>query len=345
MNVGAVDVQFTWLNEASVRVTLVHNPAAGDEQHSGDDLLEILAEAGHEARLVTGEKKLEKKLGKALEEAGELVVVAAGDGGVRRVALALEGRDVPMAILPIGTANNIAKSLGIYGAVRELVAGWRRAERRRLRIGTVAARAGATRFLESTGVGLFAELVTRGGEEAHENAAGLTGNPIDRALALLQRIVAAQAPEFRRLVLDGVDLSGEYLMVEAMNLPLAGPNVQLAPGADLSDGQLDLVTVSERERPLVEDYLHARLAGEVAPLELPVRRGRRIELGAGPEELHVDDDVWEPDAPGAGTRASKPPSGEVTISLEEKSVEVLVPRSRGSVPAGATRPSGRMFPP
>jgi diacylglycerol kinase (ATP) len=308
-----------------VRVTLVHNPAAGDEQHSGDDLLDELATGGYEARLVTGKKKLEKKLEKALEDPGELVVVAAGDGGVRRVALALAGRDIPMAVLPIGTANNIAKSLGVLGAVHELVAGWRRAKRRKLRIGTVSATGSAMRFVEATGVGLFAELVSRGGEEAHENAAGLTGNPIDRALALLQRIVSEQAPKFRRLVLDGTDISGEYLMVEAMNIPLAGPNVQLAPGADSGDARLDLVTVSERERKLVEEYLRARLAGEAAPLELPVRRGRRIQLGAVPEELHVDDDVWDPEAPRASTRASEPPPGEVTIALEEKGVEVLVP--------------------
>jgi diacylglycerol kinase family enzyme len=321
MNVGAVDVQFTRTNEAPVRVTLVHNPTAGDEQHSGEVLLEELAAAGYEARLVTDKKKLEK----ALEDPGELVVVAAGDGGVRRVALALAGRALPMAILPIGTANNIAKSLGIFGAVRELVAGWRRAERRRLRIGTVAAGGGVMRFVESAGVGVFAELVTRGGEEAHENAAGLTGNAIDRALALLQRLVSEQAPGYRRLALDGTDLSGEYLLVEAMNIPFAGPNVQLAPKADLGDGQLDLVTVSERERELVEEYVRARLAGEAAPLELPVRRGERVQLRAAPDELHVDDGAWKPEPARSGTRGSEPPQGEVTIALEEKGVEVLVP--------------------
>jgi diacylglycerol kinase (ATP) len=327
MKVGAVDVQFTRSNEASVRVTLVHNPAAGDEQHSGDDLLEELAAAGYEARLVAGKKKLEKKLEKALEDSGELVVVAAGDGGVRRVALALAGRDIPMAVLPIGTANNIAKSLGVFGAVHELVAGWRQAKRRKLQIGTVSATGSVMRFVESTGVGLFAELITRGAEEAHENAAGLTGNPIDRALVLLQRIVSERAATFRRLVLDGTDISGEYLMVEAMNIPLAGPNVQLAPGADLGDGRLDLVTVSERERKLVEEYLRARLAGQAAPLELPVHRGQRIQLRAVPEDLHVDDEVWEPETTRVTTRAVEPHPGEVMIALEAKSVEVLVPRS------------------
>ena len=128
-------------------------------------------------------------------------------------------------------------------------------------------------------------------------------------------------------MLDGTDLSAEYLMVEAMNIPLAGPNVQLAPGADLGDGQLDLVTVSERERKLVEEYLRARLAGEAAPLELPVRRCRRIQLGAAPDELHVDDRRLGGRRGRSQRTRKEPPPGEVTIALQEKSVEVLVPRS------------------
>ena len=130
------------------------------------------------------------------------------------------------------------------------------------------------------------------------------------------------------MALDGTDLSGEYLLVEAMNIPLAGPNVPLAPGADFSDGLLDLVMVTEREREAVEEYLRARLAGEAAPLELPVRRGRRIQSSrASPAELHVDDDAWKPRAEPAHAKEVEPPPGEVTIALEGKSVEVLVPRS------------------
>ena len=197
-----------------------------------------------------------------------------------------------MAILPTGTANNIAKSLGVSGTVgagRGLAAGHSPDAQDRNGLGR--RRRHAVRRVD--GSRPVRQPVIRGGEEAHENAAGLTGNPIDRALGLLQRIVSEQAPVFRRLVLDGTDLSAEYLMVEAMNIPLAGPNVQLAPGADLGDDRLYLVTVSERERRLVEEYLRARLAGEPAPLELPIRRCRRIQLGAAPDELHVDDGAWE----------------------------------------------------
>jgi diacylglycerol kinase family enzyme len=295
------------------RVTLVHNPGAGDEQHSAKEILKQLAKAGYDAHLQ-----------KALADPGDLVVVAGGDGSIRQVALALAGRGIPMAILPFGTANNIAKSLGTLGSVPELIAGWRRAERRRLMLGTVATRWGSMRFVESVGVGVFTELVTRGGSEVNEST-GLTGHAIDRALLLLRRIVEERAPRFRRLELDGSDLSGEYLLVEVMNMPLVGPNIPLAPGADYGDEQLEVVMVTERERALLAEYVRARLSGGAAPPELTRRRGARVTMYASPGELHVDDEAWRPEQPaGAAVPVPGPDEGEVTITLEDAGVEVLV---------------------
>lgn len=304
-----------------MRVTLIHNPAAGDERHSAKRLLEALADAGYEASLRSTRKD---GLEQALEDPGALVVVAGGDGSIKRTAIALAGRGVPMAILPIGTANNIAKSLGVMGSVGELIAGWSRAERRRLTIGGVATRWGRMRFVESVGVGVFSELIARGDSEVDENSAGLTGHAIDRALLLLQRIVAERQPRRRRLELDGCDLSGEYLLVEVMNIPLVGPNVPLAPGADYGDDQLDLVTVTERERGLLAEYVRGRLAGGSAPPALTVRRGTRVVMEASANELHVDDEPWGPAGPAAAGDTGLLPEGEVTISLERIAVEVLV---------------------
>jgi diacylglycerol kinase (ATP) len=304
-----------------VRVTLVHNPGAGEEQDVERMLLEKLKAAGHDARLVSGKKDLEKKL----EEPGDLVAVAGGDGSVKQAALALAGREVPMAILPIGTANNIAKSLGSLGRFDELIAGWRKAERRRLAVGTVATRWGAMRFVESAGTGAFAELVIRGPEEIDENTAGLTGPAIDRALLLLQRILEERHPIHRHVELDGNDLSGEYLLVEAMNIGLVGPNIPLAPGTDFGDRRLELVTISERERGVLAEYVRARLAGEATRLDLPRQSGERVVLHASPRELHVDDDAWNTKPDHAERKEADAPEGKVTIALDEDAVEVLVP--------------------
>jgi diacylglycerol kinase family enzyme len=305
-----------------VRVTLVHNPGAGDEQHSANGILKELAEAGYDARLRSSKRD---GIEKVLDDPGDLVVVAGGDGSIKKVAIAIAGRGVPMAILPIGTANNIAKSLGALGSVPELIAGWRGAPRRRLALGTVTTRWGAMRFIESAGVGVFTELVTRGDTEVNQTATGLTGHAIDRALLLLQRIVAERAPRFRRLEVDGSDRSGEFLLVEAMNMPLVGPNIPLAPGADYGDDALEVVTVAEREREILAEYVRARLSGGAAPPRLTVRRGSRVTLRASPAELHVDDGAWKPEQlAGADDPGPTLEEGEVTIALDHTGVEVLV---------------------
>ena len=305
-----------------MRVTLVHNPGAGDEQHSAKRILKELADAGYDAHLHSIRKE---GIEKALADPGDLVVVAGGDGSIKKVAVAIAGRGIPMALLPLGTANNIAKSLGALGSVSELIAGWRRAERRRLAVGTVTTRWGSMRFVESVGVGVFTELVSRGDLEVNESTTGLTGHAIDRALLLLQRIVAERAARFRRLELDGSDLSGEYLLVEVMNMPLVGPNIPLAPSADYGDGQLEVVTVTEGERGLLAEYVKARLSGGAAPPVLTTRPATRVALRASPGELHVDDGAWRPEPPAdQGAEGTSPAEGEVTIALDDAAVEVLV---------------------
>ncbi|CAN5788319.1 diacylglycerol kinase family lipid kinase [soil metagenome] len=316
-----------------MRVTLVHNPGAGDERHSAKRIMRELEEAGYDARLESIKKQ---DLGEALEDPGDLVVVAGGDGSIKKVAIAMAGRGVPLAILPIGTANNIAKSLGALGSIRELIEGWRRAERRRLAVGTVTTRWGAMRFVESVGVGVFTELVTRGDTEVNESSTGLTGHAIDRALLLLQRIVAERVPRLRQLEIDGSDFSGEYLLVEVMNMPLVGPNIPLAPGADYGDEQLEVVTVGEHEREVLAEYVQARLSGGAAPPKLTGRRGTRVKFRASPAELHVDDAAWRPDPhpddepPGPGLE-----EGEVAVALDS-AVEVLIAPPNGkAAQAGA----------
>jgi diacylglycerol kinase family enzyme len=304
-----------------VDVTLIHNPGAGDEAHSLENLLRELGRAGYEVRHQSTKKN---GLDEALDDPGELVIVAGGDGSIKRVALALVGREVPMAILPIGTANNIARSLGALGSVNELINGWRTAERRKLSVGTAVSRWGTMSFVESVGVGVFTELISRGNTEVDDNTAGLTGHALDRALLLLQSIVAERPAKPRQIEVDGKDRSGDYVLIEIMNMPLVGPNVPLAPKADYSDDQLEVVTVTEKERSILADYVKARLAGVAAPPKLPVRRARRVVLRASPVQLHVDDEGWKPvRAEGEGPDPNKI-EGELTIALDGGSVEVLV---------------------
>src|SRR5262245_27837869 len=89
----------------SVRVTLMHIPAAGGEsQPARDELLALLVRAGHRVRY---QSVRERGWTRALEARADLVAVAGGDGAVGRVARRMVGRREPLAILPTGTANNL----------------------------------------------------------------------------------------------------------------------------------------------------------------------------------------------------------------------------------------------
>jgi diacylglycerol kinase (ATP) len=101
----------------AVRVTLLDNPNAGDEEHGRDRLLEALAQAGHEG---TYQSVKEDGWTKALDRPADLVVAAGGDGTIDKVFRALAGRPVPVAVLPLGSANNVAGTLGVRPEVSTL---------------------------------------------------------------------------------------------------------------------------------------------------------------------------------------------------------------------------------
>src|SRR5215831_16299111 len=103
----------------------------------------------------------------AVAAGARMVVAAGGDGTVRACAHALAGTQVPLAIVPLGTANLTARALGVPTRIgAALAAGFGGHERR---IDLAAARlagaagpadtAGTLTFAAMAGIGLDAEVV------------------------------------------------------------------------------------------------------------------------------------------------------------------------------------------
>lgn len=301
-----------------MRVTLFHNPTAGDAPLTADQLTSILSDAGYQVRY----QSTKDDLSAVLEDVGELAVVAGGDGTVAKVARALADTDIPLAVLPLGTANNIGKALGVFGDIRDLVGSWPGASRRAIDIGVSSGPFGEERFLESVGSGAFAELVRRGRNEVDETAA-IVHRETDRALQLMASILREARAEDWQLELDDHDLSGSYLAVEAMNIPFVGPNIPLAGDAEMDDGELDLVLLRDEDRERLLEYVVGRVesASAVMP-SLDVRRGRRVRMvpPAG-WQLRIDDELVELDA-GDDARA-------VDILLRPGVVQVIGGRPNG----------------
>jgi diacylglycerol kinase family enzyme len=270
-----------------VRISLIHNPTAGDGQDI-DEVVKLLTEAGHEVRHRSSKGDWKK----LLQDPGDVVVAAGGDGTVRKVALAAVDHELPFAALPIGTANNIAKTLGLVGDARELVRSWDGTDGVPIDIGEVKATAGSRRFVEGVGGGWIAGLLERAAEV--EDEFRLLGRETDRAMHMLSDLLRDAHPVEWRIVADGTDLSGKFLAVEILNIRFVGPNVPLAPDADASDGLLDIVLVTDADRDGILDYLDQRLnlaSGIMPPLR--TARARLVGLTAPPGSLiHVDDREW-----------------------------------------------------
>ena len=134
-----------------MRIALFHNEDAGDGS-SVEEIRALLERHGHHLVQVVDEEWSAEQI---LDKHADLVVAAGGDGTVATAARVLAGRKLPLAILPMGTANNIAKSLCCEGPLAPLIEGWAHAEPQSLDLGIARGDWGERIFFESVGAGLI----------------------------------------------------------------------------------------------------------------------------------------------------------------------------------------------
>lgn len=262
-----------------MRVVLLHNTSAGSEDHAEEELRMVIQRAGHEVTQVVGRVR---ELTASLHAAPcDLVVVAGGDGTVGRAACELSGWQVPLAIFALGTANNTARSLRLSSRTSKLAQGWQAASKVPFDLGLVSDGNLRQRFAEALGWGVFPGAIA----QAH-----LDSRPASVRRTLKRdrkrfRAVAEQAPaRFYQVEVDGRDVSGEYLLLEIMNVPLLGPRLELSPGSDPSDGTFEVVLVGPAERQLLAELGKTGIMSS----GLKVERGSNIRVTASEGVLHRD---------------------------------------------------------
>ena len=301
-----------------MHITLIHNPGAGSGDRPDRARLEALLQAaGHEVFYQSADAE---DWDAALKRPAELVVVAGGDGTVGRVARRLAGAGVPFAALPTGTANNISRSLGLMDhSIEEHIALWPRARRLQLDLGIARGPWGEEAFIEGIGLGLFAWMMPLADQSPALAAITDADEALSYALKMLRRLLEEHQPDRIRATLDGTDISGDYLLFEALNLPYVGPNLFLAPDAKPDDGLLNVVMVDEAHRnELLECITHWH-EGKSTPPRLPTARGKRLLVEPVADNVHIDDKLWRP---GDNER---PARGDIEVRLQGGAVEVLVP--------------------
>jgi YegS/Rv2252/BmrU family lipid kinase len=271
------------------RALFVVNPALPRTgPRFGDRLLGLARELGWDGSLLITRSGLNvEQIGAALSRSDfQLVVAAGGDGTVAEVMAAAHQVGIPVAIVPRGTANIVARELS-------LPASWRKALRQAIE-----------RFPETRSVDLarvndgYSALAAGMGFDA--TVMRHTPRALKYWLGRSAYLLAGawwlpQAPLFRCSVkADGEDLAVEAVVVLVVNAGMLGAApFRFAPGIAIDDVWLDLViyrpqTVVERAR-VIWGILSQRLDGS----GIEHRRVRSVEIKAPELQWHeVDGDVY-----------------------------------------------------
>ena len=219
----------------SDHVSVIVNPAAG-RGRGGKMVPEISARfsaVGVNDIALTSARGDEDSLATAaIERGATTIVVVGGDGTSTHVANTIlkSGRDVRLAVLPAGTGNDFAKVLGtvkcdIAAVARRSVA----QEDTRVDVGLIEDRY----FLNCCGFGFDVAVL----EGIHRNS-WLRGNAVYLYTALKELLAykgmdAAVAPS----------ASTRHMLIVFANTEYFGGMFRIAPGARVSDGELDMIDI------------------------------------------------------------------------------------------------------
>src|SRR5690606_18855749 len=299
---------------------VLHNPGAGDGDHFRTDLTKKIEAAGYSCLYFSTKDDDDWKEHLDLADFG---VIAGGDGTIRQVVKELVERNIldkklPLTILPMGTANNLSKTLEIdpHIPVEELISNWNRSRRRIFDVGVIERGGDLDFFLEGAGYGLFPALMRRMESlpPAEKNKITNAEDEIRIALQQLHKLVLTADAQTYWLQTDTDTRQGKFLLLEVMNIRSIGPNIQLCPAAITDDGLLDVVCVEESQRGEFAAYVEQLLNGQMGPTDVPWKpiRTKKVVIHCDSPYMHLDDELILPS------------SDPVVLEARENILEFLV---------------------
>ncbi len=279
-----------------MRVALLVNPAARAGAHTGaaTQAAERLRAQGVQTSILSGGSAAESSqlLRAALEVGVDAVAVAGGDGTVNLALQEVAGTGIPLGIVPSGTGNDFAATLGlreldVAAAADTIAAG----VTRDIDLARVTRADGSTRYYGSVLASGFDSKVNDRANAMRWPRGGSRYN-----IAILREFLtlAGMPYEVEADLADGTSerLGGDLVMATVGNGRTYGGGIPICPDADPADGLLDLVLVRPAGRlrllrllPRVYQGTH----GDVA--EVVMRSVRSVRLSSPGVTAYADGDL------------------------------------------------------
>lgn len=219
----------------------------------------------------------------AVEEGVQSVVAIGGDGTVSETAAGMVGSRVPLGILSAGTGNDFIKALGLPGR-------WQAALEFILTHCARPVDAGMmneTFFLNVCGMG-FDVMVLDYALHAKKYVRGIWPY-----LYGVIRAVKNYQPALMHIEIgQECVLDGKYMICSIANGRFIGGGIPIAPVADVSDGEFDLVVVDAVSRWKIPFYLPGLLSGKLLKYKIAHHyRTKTCVLSAPGMRLNIDGEI------------------------------------------------------
>ena len=257
---------------------LLHNHLAGATRFDRPTLTALLQDRGHRVQCCETDAP---DLMARMHETHDAIVVAGGDGTAARI-FAVASRDCPpLAVLPLGTANNIAVGIGVRRPVPELIDGLEAGRVIDFDSGRASGPWDDARFFESVGVGVFGAALGPVNRRRVPSE-----DKVNEGLTALAEGVATGVPIEITLTLDGVSSQEPLLLVEVLRAPAIGPALTFAPEVEPDDGLLHVARARPEDREALARWLRNPYRH---PAPVDVVTARAVEILWHDADFHRDD--------------------------------------------------------
>ncbi len=306
------------MKNRSLRAKLIFNPGSGAVGESPVQLMDVISAMQAwkllpEAHLVEPGSDLAEVVREALKQGIRMFVVCGGDGTIDAVAGTLAGTRATLGIIPTGTQNNVALSLGIPTDIPAAIAILRTG--RRIKVDTGLAACGEIKrpFLEICSVGLLSALFPAADDIQHGKLA--------RVGDLLATLVASPLAEMHLILEDKQEIRAQGHAVLVSNMPYIGPHYQVGEPTAFNDGLLDVLLFADLSKLDLLGAVVQVAAGRSEGPRIQHYHVRRIEIDSHPAMPVMADGFALGEGP-------------LKISVQRRTLTVMA-----GVPAPETRPS------